>query len=268
MWAGGSRRDRWCWVRRCATCTSSSRPAAKIVATARRSCWASSSLCTIRSRCHRHHHRHRRQPPPPAPEPPKDTDGDGILDTEDKCPTDPEDKDGFEDEDGCPDNDNDKDGIADKDDKCPNEAEVVNGVDDKDGCPDEGLIQLIDDRVVLGEKLLFDTARARVTSRGRKVLQAVVDLWNQHPEWERMEVEGHADQRGSEKYNQWLSEERARRVLKVLTQLGIPGEKLTSRGYGKTRPRVEGNSPEALQTNRRVELVVIRKLPATEGSPK
>jgi outer membrane protein OmpA-like peptidoglycan-associated protein len=57
-------------------------------------------------------------------------------------------------------------------------------------------------------------------------------------------------------------------VLKVLTQLGIPGEKLTSRGYGKTRPRAEGNSPEALQTNRRVELVVIRKLPATEGSTK
>jgi outer membrane protein OmpA-like peptidoglycan-associated protein len=210
-------------------------------------------------------------PPPPAPPPaegPKDTDGDGIPDAEDKCPTDPEDKDGFEDEDGCPDNDNDKDGIADKDDACPDQAEVVNGVEDKDGCPDEGLIQMIDDRVVLEEKLLFDTDRARVSSRGRRVLQAVVELWKQHPEWERMEVEGHADVRGTEKYNQWLSEERAKRVLAVLIQLGIPADKLTTRGYGKTRPRAEGRSPEALQQNRRVELVVIRKLPAPEGSTK
>jgi outer membrane protein OmpA-like peptidoglycan-associated protein len=208
-------------------------------------------------------------PPPPAPpEGPKDTDGDGILDPDDKCPTEPEDKDNFEDEDGCPDNDNDKDGIADKDDACPDQAEVVNGVDDKDGCPDEGLIQMIDDRVVLEEKLLFETDRARVSSKGRRVLQAVVDLWKQHPEWERMEVEGHADVRGTEAYNQKLSEERARRVLAVLTQLGIPAEKLVSRGYGKTRPRAEGRSPEVLQLNRRVELVVIRKLPAPEGSPK
>src|SRR5215207_6479154 len=111
-------------------------------------------------------------PPPPPPPPvaaPKDTDGDGILDPDDKCPTEPEDKDGFEDEDGCPDNDNDKDGIADKDDACPDKAEVVNGVDDKDGCPDEGLITMIDDRVVLEERLLFDTDRARVSTRGRKV---------------------------------------------------------------------------------------------------
>jgi hypothetical protein len=70
-------------------------------------------------------------PPPPAPpEGPKDTDGDGILDPDDKCPTEPEDKDNFEDEDGCPDTDNDKDGIADYDVACPDLAEVVSGVDD------------------------------------------------------------------------------------------------------------------------------------------
>src|SRR5581483_3594360 len=51
-----------------------------------------------------------------------DTDGDGIPDAVDACPNEPEDKDGFEDEDGCPDPDNDGDGIPDKLDKCPNEA--------------------------------------------------------------------------------------------------------------------------------------------------
>ena len=69
-----------------------------------------------------------------CPEP--DNDADGILDASDKCPNDPEDKDGFQDEDGCPDLDNDGDGLADKVDACPNEPEDKDGIDDDDGCPD------------------------------------------------------------------------------------------------------------------------------------
>ncbi|MCK4979763.1 MAG: OmpA family protein [Candidatus Delongbacteria bacterium] len=65
-----------------------------------------------------------------------DNDKDGIPDLKDKCPNVPEDKDGFEDEDGCPDLDNDKDGILDVDDKCPNEPEDFDGFQDEDGCPD------------------------------------------------------------------------------------------------------------------------------------
>ncbi len=66
----------------------------------------------------------------------KDTDGDGITDDKDQCPTEKEDKDGFDDEDGCPDPDNDQDGIPDDQDKCPNKAEDRDGFQDKDGCPD------------------------------------------------------------------------------------------------------------------------------------
>jgi outer membrane protein OmpA-like peptidoglycan-associated protein len=66
-----------------------------------------------------------------------DRDGDGIKDDVDKCPDDPEDYDGFEDEDGCPDPDNDKDGIPDELDACPNEPETYNGYKDEDGCPDD-----------------------------------------------------------------------------------------------------------------------------------
>ena len=69
--------------------------------------------------------------------PDPDNDKDGIPDVKDKCPDDPEDKDGFEDADGCPDPDNDKDGIPDVKDKCPNEPETRNGYQDEDGCPDE-----------------------------------------------------------------------------------------------------------------------------------
>ncbi|MCK5797662.1 MAG: OmpA family protein [Deltaproteobacteria bacterium] len=65
-----------------------------------------------------------------------DPDKDGILGKKDQCPLDPEDKDGFEDIDGCPDPDNDKDGILDVNDKCPLEAEDKDGFEDQDGCPD------------------------------------------------------------------------------------------------------------------------------------
>jgi OmpA-OmpF porin, OOP family len=65
-----------------------------------------------------------------------DKDGDGIKDNVDKCPNDPEDKDGFQDADGCPDPDNDGDGIPDAIDKCPNDPEDRDGFQDADGCPD------------------------------------------------------------------------------------------------------------------------------------
>ena len=65
-----------------------------------------------------------------------DNDGDGIPDSKDKCPNEPEDKDGFQDEDGCPDLDNDGDGIPDAQDKCPNEPEDKDNFQDDDGCPD------------------------------------------------------------------------------------------------------------------------------------
>jgi hypothetical protein len=65
-----------------------------------------------------------------------DHDGDGIPSSDDRCPTDPEDRDGFEDSDGCPDPDNDHDGVRDVDDLCPNDAEDRDGVQDDDGCPE------------------------------------------------------------------------------------------------------------------------------------
>ncbi len=68
--------------------------------------------------------------------PDPDNDKDGILDIHDKCPNMPEDKDGFADKDGCPDPDNDKDGIPDKLDRCPLKPEDKNGYQDDDGCPD------------------------------------------------------------------------------------------------------------------------------------
>ena len=65
-----------------------------------------------------------------------DRDNDGIPDRSDACPTDPEDRDGFDDEDGCPEPDNDNDGFPDSQDQCPDAAEDRDGFQDEDGCPD------------------------------------------------------------------------------------------------------------------------------------
>jgi hypothetical protein len=82
--------------------------------------------------------------PPPEGTPPNpppaalgdDPDADGVVGAQDRCPNEPEDRDGFQDEDGCPDPDNDGDGISDVNDLCPVEAEDADGVQDEDGCPD------------------------------------------------------------------------------------------------------------------------------------
>ncbi len=67
---------------------------------------------------------------------PGDTDGDGLKDDVDQCPTEPEDLDGFEDDNGCPDTDNDQDSVLDVNDGAPNDPEDEDGFEDEDGVPD------------------------------------------------------------------------------------------------------------------------------------
>jgi outer membrane protein OmpA-like peptidoglycan-associated protein len=80
------------------------------------------------------HYTYERKEAPPREE--GDRDGDGLRDDVDKCPEDPEDKDGFQDGDGCPDPDNDGDRIPDAKDVCPDDVEDPDGFKDDDGCPD------------------------------------------------------------------------------------------------------------------------------------
>jgi len=65
-----------------------------------------------------------------------DSDNDSVRDKDDACPSELEDRDGYLDDDGCPEADNDNDGIEDQRDRCPDQAEDPDGQDDTDGCPD------------------------------------------------------------------------------------------------------------------------------------
>lgn len=111
-----------------------------------------------------------------CPEP--DGDGDNVIGDADKCPEKAEDIDGFEDGDGCPELDNDGDGLEDVRDKCPLEPEVRNGFEDEDGCADTVPVA-VTKTLAATQKVTFEPNRARVTSKAKEALAAVVALLNE-----------------------------------------------------------------------------------------
>jgi OmpA-OmpF porin, OOP family len=160
-------------------------------------------------------------PVPAAPPPPPDPDGDGITGDADLCPDQPEDKDGFQDADGCPDPDNDGDGIDDTYDACPSAPETVNGWQDEDGCPDE----LPDDvAAALATTLRFASTHARITDAAGATLRGWLAVLEQHPEL-RLAVIGHAERPGGED----LARRRAEAAKWYLVDLGIAEDRITAR---------------------------------------
>jgi len=129
---------------------------------------------------------------------------------------------------------------------------------DGEGCTASPIV-VVDDRIVLDERVLFDVDHAHVKSRGREKIAQIVEMWRAHPEWLRMTIEGHTDMRGGETYNQELSQRRAERVRDVFVRLGIEADRLDVIGYGRTRPRDPGTTELAHQHNRRVEFVIERR---------
>jgi outer membrane protein OmpA-like peptidoglycan-associated protein len=200
--------------------------------------------------------------------PDEDNDADGIADATDKCPIEAEDKDGFQDDDGCPEPDNDGDGIADAQDKCPLEAEVFNGVDDADGCPDAGAAQatVTSSAVVISDKIFFDTNKARIKTRSYAVLDAVAGVLKAYSGL-RVRVEGHTDDRGSADWNEKLSQQRAESVRTYLIGKGVEADRLEAKGFGTSRPLVEGKNEAARSQNRRVEFVIIDGPQGTSPAP-
>jgi len=184
-----------------------------------------------------------------------DNDNDGIYDTQDQCPDDPEDRDGFQDMDGCPDADNDKDGIPDRNDNCPNHPETVNGFKDSDGCPDEKPVEIKQKFILHGVN--FKTASAELLEESYYVLEQVFNSLDAYP-GVVVEVGGHTDSQGRDDYNMALSYQRAKSVMNYLVMRGIPASRLRARGYGESVPIADNSTAEGRAKNRRVEIVPIK----------
>jgi outer membrane protein OmpA-like peptidoglycan-associated protein len=226
-----------------------------------------------------------------------DRDGDGIADANDACPDEPEDKDNFEDSDGCPDPDNDKDGIPDVedqcplvpedldgdrdedgcpeepsdptadrdndripdvDDKCPEKPETYNGKEDEDGCPDKGDVVLKDGLIKTLKKVYFEYNSDKIMPVSYNILDTVALTINNNPQIDLIEVQGHADERGAERYNLRLTGKRAKAVERYLVKKGVSKKRLRSMGYGEYCPVKAGSSEEAWEENRRVEFKVLK----------
>ena len=212
-------------------------------------------------------------PPPPVVEPPKDRDGDGVLDVDDKCP----DVKGLASLQGCPDRDGD--GIADGDDKCPDVAGLAryqgcpipdtdgDGVNDEEdkcinekgpasnyGCPviDEKIVERVNKAA---QNVFFATGSAKLLAKSFPKLNDVVTILKENPSY-KVNIDGHTDDVGKDENNQTLSENRAASVKAYLAGKGIEESRLTSTGYGETKPVADNKTAAGRAKNRRVEMTV------------
>ena len=181
-----------------------------------------------------------------------DRDGDGIADDVDKCPAQAEDKDGFEDADGCPDPDNDQDGVADGDDKCPTEAGPVENA----GCPKKyEHIVVTEQKIELKQKIFFETNKAVIMSRSFGLLAEIANVLQTRPSM-HVRIEGHTDARGTASHNLALSQARADAVSLHLVGLGVDSGRMEARGFGSEQPIETNKTAAGRERNRRVEFVI------------
>lgn len=186
--------------------------------------------------------------PAPAPKVIGDSDGDGVLDNVDKCPNTPK---GVKvDSTGCP-PDSDGDGVYDYNDKCPGTAKGT--VVDASGCAvvaDAGK-KFEDVRFPYNKASLTDKAKASLDSDAREIGVMV----KKNPST-KVDLAGHTDSRGSDSYNQALSERRSKTVRDYLVRKGVDGDRINTQSLGESQPVASNDTDEGRDQNRRVEIRV------------
>jgi outer membrane protein OmpA-like peptidoglycan-associated protein len=176
--------------------------------------------------------------------------------------------------------DRDHDGIPDDIDRCPDEPETRNGFEDEDGCPDElppapvvarppepdkSRVRLRRGAIEILDQIHFETAKATIRPISFPVLEQVTATLKDNPQIKLVEIQGHADERGDDDYNLRLTEDRAQAVKQFLIEHGIDPVRLTSHGYGETRPLCHEHDDECWSKNRRVEFIIVRQEGAIPG---
>ncbi len=118
-------------------------------------------------------------------------------------------------------------------------------------------IQVEKKQIKILEKVQFETAKAVIKPESFALLNEVAAVIITNPDLGRVEVSGHTDNRGSDTYNQTLSEQRAASVREYLIGQGVAAERLLAVGYGETKPIDTNRTPEGREVNRRVEFNLI-----------
>jgi OOP family OmpA-OmpF porin len=189
----------------------------------------------------------------PAPNgcPDPDPDHDGVPLPCDQCPKEVGVK-----PTGCPIRDTDGDGIFDDKDKCVDKPETRNGFEDDDGCPDtipdavkkfSGVIQGIS----------FDKNKATIRPQSKATLANAATVLKNFPSV-NLEISGHTSSEGDAAVNQRLSQERADAVKQWLVDNGVPGERIKTRGAGADEPIADNKTAAGREKNRRIEFKVLQ----------
>jgi outer membrane protein OmpA-like peptidoglycan-associated protein len=168
--------------------------------------------------------------------------------------------------------DNDRDGIMDVEDRCPSEAETYNGADDDDGCPDRGRVVVRSMSIEILNSVEFESDRAVIKPASYPILDAILRTLQGNPDIELVEIQGHTDERGDDAHNLELSDRRAAAVKQYLVERGVAASRLSSQGYAGVQPLDRRHTPAAWARNRRVEFVILRRAgssssPAPAGAP-
>ncbi|MEZ4361847.1 MAG: OmpA family protein [Kofleriaceae bacterium] len=171
------------------------------------------------------------EPKKAGPPRPTDRDHDGIIDQRDRCPTVPEDLDGVDDLDGCPEPDHDV--IVDR---------------DEPGGP-----LTLEQVITLPAPIEFEFDTAIMLPGAEAYLAQVLKVLQDHPEVTQLEIQGHTSSEGGPEYNLRLSNERATAVFNWLVSRGVDAKRLVARGYGLTQPLMPNDSEPNRQKNRRVQ---------------
>lgn len=115
------------------------------------------------------------------------------------------------------------------------------------------------DRIVINEKIQFAIDKAEILPESHGLLNEVVGALREHSDIKKLDIIGHTDDDGDEKYNLSLSERRAKAVMSYLIAQGIDGSRLFAKGLGETQPVADNTSFSGREQNRRVEFLILEQ---------
>jgi OOP family OmpA-OmpF porin len=117
-------------------------------------------------------------------------------------------------------------------------------------------VEVTADKIVIREKIQFDFNKATIKEESHDLLSEIVQVVQENEHIKKVSIEGHTDDQGSDKYNQKLSDQRAKSVLDHLVSKGVDAGRLTAKGFGESKPIASNETEEGKEQNRRVEFII------------
>ncbi|HKO93953.1 MAG TPA: OmpA family protein [Polyangiaceae bacterium] len=125
--------------------------------------------------------------------------------------------------------------------------------------PPEKQVKIRDNRIELGQKIQFAYDKAEILPASFNLMDELAKVMQENPQVQKVSIEGHASDEGEEQHNLILSKARAEAVRAYLVSKGVSAERLTSTGYGETKPLVSNDSDAGREQNRRVEFHITKQ---------